>query len=131
MDIARVIFASTFLLSTIACGGGESSPLLSPSPMPQPAPPSGGTSSSVTIPVGAEALGNRAFNPGELTVAVGDTVTWVNTDTVSHTSTSNAAGWESGTIAPGRQFSFTFATAGSFPYRCRIHPGMVGTVVAR
>jgi plastocyanin len=131
MGITRVLIASTLLLSAIACGGGESSAPPSPSPMPPPAPPSSGASSSVTIPRGAEVLGNRAFNPGEVTVAVGDTVTWMNTDTVSHTSTSNAAGWDSGTIPAGRQFSFTFATAGTFPYQCRIHPGMVGTVVVR
>jgi plastocyanin len=131
MGIARVLIASALSLSAIACGGGDSLPPTSPSPMPPPAAPSGGASSSVTIPSGAEVLGNRAFNPGEITVAIGDTVTWVNTDTVSHTSTSNAAGWESGTIAPGRQFSFTFGTAGTFPYHCRIHPGMVGTVVVR
>jgi plastocyanin len=131
MGVTRVLIASTLLLSAIGCGGGESSPMPSPSPMPPPAPPSGGASSSVTIPRGAEVLGNRAFNPGEVTVAVGDTVTWMNTDTVSHTSTSNAAGWDSGTIAPGRQFSFTFGTAGTFPYHCTIHPGMVGTVVVR
>jgi plastocyanin len=58
-------------------------------------------------------------------------VTWVNTDTVSHTSTSNASGWDSGIIAPGRQFSSTFTTTGTFPYHCAIHPGMVGTVVVR
>jgi plastocyanin len=131
MGIARVLIASALSLSAIACGSGDSLPPTSPSPMPPAAAPSGGASSSVTIPRGAEVLGNRAFNPGEMTVAIGDTVTWVNTDTVSHTSTSNAAGWESGTIAPGRQFSFTFGTAGTFPYHCRIHPGMVGSVVVR
>jgi plastocyanin len=131
MSIARMLIASTLSLSVIACGGGDSSPPTSPSPMPSPLPPSGGASSSVTIPRGAEVLGNRAFNPSEVNVAVGDTVTWVNTDTVSHTSTSNAAGWDSGSIAPGRQFSFAFTTAGTFPYHCAIHPGMVGTVVVR
>ena len=79
----------------------------------------------------AEFLGNRAFVPDEVDVAVGGTVTWVNTDTVSHTSTSNASGWDSGIIAPGREFSSTFTTAGTFPYHCAIHPGMVGTVVVR
>jgi plastocyanin len=66
-----------------------------------------------------------------LNVAVGTTVTWRNTDSTSHTSTSNAPGWNSGTVAPGGQFSFAFQTAGTFPYHCAIHPGMVGTVVVR
>ena len=58
-------------------------------------------------------------------------VTWTNTDSVSHTSTSDANAWNSGTVAPGGRFSFAFQTAGTFPYRCTIHPGMVGTVVVR
>ena len=62
---------------------------------------------------------------------IGTTVTWMNTDTIAHTSTSNAEGWNSGNVAPGGQFSFAFQTAGTFPYRCTIHPGMVGTVVVR
>jgi len=79
--------------------------------------------------VGAEFLGNRAFAPPELNVQVGATVTWTNTDRDSHTTTSDAPGWNSGTIAPGRQFSFTFQNAGTFPYHCSFHPGMIGTVV--
>jgi plastocyanin len=126
----RLAVISTLSAVAIACGGYSSSPT-SPSPTPSPAPTPGAPSSSVLIPVGAESLGNRAFTPGNLEIPVGTTVTWTNTDTASHTSTSNAAGWNSGTLAPGRQFSFAFQTAGTFPYHCAIHPGMVGTVVVR
>lgn len=127
----RLVVVSAILVSAIACGD-YSSPPTSPSPSPTPSPtPAPGPSSSVTIPVGAEALGSRAFSPGELNVAVGTTVTWRNTDSTSHTSTSNATGWNSGIIAPGGQFSFAFQAAGTFPYRCTIHPGMVGSVVVR
>jgi plastocyanin len=91
----------------------------------------GGPSSSVAIPVGAASLGNRAYAPDDLNVSVGTTVTWMNTDSIFHTSTSGAFGWNSGIVAPGGQFSFAFQTAGTFPYYCTIHPGMVGTVVVR
>ena len=91
----------------------------------------GESAASVTIPVGAERLGDRAFVPGSLDVAVGTTVTWVNTDAVAHTSTSDAEGWSSGIVSPDGQFSSTFQTAGRFPYHCSIHPSMVGTVVVR
>jgi plastocyanin len=69
--------------------------------------------------------------PDELDIAVGTTVTWTNTASEAHTSTSNGSGWNSGTIAPGQGFSFTFQTAGTFAYHCAIHPGMVGSVVVR
>jgi len=81
--------------------------------------------------VGAESLGNRAYMPPELDVTVGTTVTWTNTDSTSHTTTSDAIAWNSGIVGPGRQFSFAFQTAGTFPYHCDIHPGMVGKVVVR
>ncbi|HTH01838.1 MAG TPA: cupredoxin domain-containing protein [Vicinamibacterales bacterium] len=114
------------LLAT-ACGGGYSGP--SPVPMPSPTPPAGST--PITIPTGASTLGNRAFNPAELDVAVGTTVTWTNTDSTAHTTTSDGAGWNSGTLQPRAQFSTTFSNAGTFRYHCSIHPDMVGTVVVR
>jgi len=85
----------------------------------------------VTIPAGAQSLGNRAYVPDDLTVATGTTVTWSNNDAIAHTSTSNTSGWNSGTIAPGGRFSFTFQTPGTYAYHCTIHPGMVGTVVVQ
>ena len=128
MSSLRLALLSICLLSATGCGGGSSSTPAPPSPTaPDPVPT--GASASVTIPVGAESLGNRAFMPPELSIQTGTTVTWRNTDRVSHTSTSDAAGWNSGTITSGGQFSFTFGTAGTFPYHCAIHPGMTGTVV--
>ena len=133
MSSLRLAVASAILLSTIACGGSSSSSPASPSPSPTPSPTptSGGPSSSVSIPGGAATLGNKAYAPDELSVAVGTTVTWTNTDSTAHTSTSDVNGWDSGTVAPGGQFSFAFQTAGTFAYHCAIHPGMVGTVVVR
>src|SRR5690242_20043041 len=107
------------LISTgaIACGSNYSSPSApSPAPTPTPAPTTGGASSAISIPTGAEVLGNRAFMPDNLEVALGSTVTWTNTDSVSHTSTSDSSGWDSGIIAPGRQFSRTYETTGTFSY---------------
>jgi plastocyanin len=86
---------------------------------------------SVTIPAGAAALGERAFNPALADIGIGTTVTWVNADSVAHTSTSNQAGWNSNTLAPGARFSLKYDTAGTFAYHCAIHPGMVGTVVVK
>jgi plastocyanin len=127
MTFLRMIFIAGVVFVT-GCGGSSSSPV---SPTPDPAPTPGGPAAAVSIPANAETLANRAFIPDELDVAVGTTVTWTNTDSVSHTSTSNAAGWNSGTVPARGRFSFTFQNAGTFPYHCAIHPGMVGTVVVR
>ena len=82
---------------------------------------------------------NFAFNPGTITVRVGQQVVWVNHDSAPHTTTSGscsggtctpAPGWDSGTLNRGQSFAFTFTTAGTFTYFCRIHgASMQGTVV--
>ena len=125
----RLVLATAILTGAVGCGGSSSSPSTDPSPASAPTP--GAPASAVTIPMGAQVLGNRAFTPDDVEVAAGTTVTWTNTDSTSHTSTSNAGGWDSGIIAPGRQFSVTYQVAGTFPYHCAIHPGMVGTVLVR
>jgi plastocyanin len=96
---------------------------------PSPAPSSGGT--PVSIVRGADTLTTTAYSPSPLAIAAGDTVTWTNNDSTTHTSTSNDGAWNSGAIAPGTSFSRTFPSAGTFQYRCTIHPGMVGTVTVR
>lgn len=69
-----------------------------------------------------------AFSPASLTVVQGTTVTWTNNDSVSHTVTGDQGGPNSGTLAPGQSYSFTFSTVGSFPFHCSIHPSMTGTI---
>src|SRR4051812_28979871 len=107
----RLLAASSLLIFAIGCGTNDTTP---GAPSPSPAP--GGASAPVTIVAGAETLGNRAFTPDDLSTTVGTTVTWTNGDSVAHTSTSdgNASGWNSGSIAPGGQFSVAFPTAGTF-----------------
>jgi plastocyanin len=126
----RLAVIPALLMFAIGCGG-YSAPAPAPSPAPTPAPSPVGASSSVTIPARAEFLGDRAYTPDNLDVTVGTSVTWTNTDSTSHTSTSDGTGWNSGTLAPGGRFSFVFQTTGTFKYHCSIHPGMVGTVVVR
>jgi plastocyanin len=74
-------------------------------------------------------IADLAFSPDTLTVPVGTTVTWENSDSLPHTSTSDDEVWDSGTLEPGGEFSFTFEEAGTFSYFCKIHPSMNGSVV--
>ena len=77
----------------------------------------------------AVAIGGFAFSPASVTVSVGDTVTWTNSDAQTHTATADDASWNSGNIAGGGGTkSVTFTTAGTFPYHCAIHPAMTGSV---
>lgn len=71
-----------------------------------------------------------AFSPDPIEIAVGDSVTWTNGDTVPHTATArDRAVLQSGTIAPGERFTQTFDQAGTIEYFCEFHAGMKGTIV--
>ena len=54
-----------------------------------------------------------AFSPQTVNVSEGTTVCWTNTGSASHTVTSDTPLFDSGTIAPGGIYEFTFTTAGS------------------
>jgi amicyanin len=70
------------------------------------------------------------FQPAEVTVGVGDTVTWTNDDSVAHDVTADSfSSGEGGGMASGDTFEQTFDEAGTFDYVCTVHPGMEGTVV--
>ncbi len=71
-----------------------------------------------------------AFSPSTLTISAGDTVTWTNMDSASHTITSDS-GTElaSSSISNGGTYSHTFNTKGTFGYHCSIHTTMKGTIV--
>ncbi len=89
---------------------------------------------SAALPIQATAatidvdIVNFTFDPTPLTVCTGDTVRWTNQDSAPHTSTSDTAVWDSGTLTTGQQFSFTFTSSGTFDYHCSIHPSMTATV---
>jgi plastocyanin len=71
-----------------------------------------------------------AFEPAEVTVSAGDTVTWTNNDSVAHDVTADSfSSGEAGGMAGGDTFEHTFEEAGTFDYVCTVHPGMEGTVV--
>ena len=70
-----------------------------------------------------------AFAPQAITVSVGDTVTWSNSDAQHHTATADDGSFDTGTVSSGSPKSVTFSTPGTFAYHCRIHPSMTATVV--
>ena len=70
-----------------------------------------------------------AFNPSEVSVGVGDTVTWTNNESVAHDVTADSfSSGEPGGMMSGDTFEHTFEEAGTFDYVCTVHPGMEGTV---
>jgi plastocyanin len=72
-------------------------------------------------------IDNFTFEPAQLTVKVGTTVTWTNRDDIPHTVVS-AGKFRSKTMDTDGTFSFTFTSAGDYKYFCSLHPHMTGTV---
>lgn len=98
-----------------------------------PTSSSGGGSSSAPAAGGAPAvsIANFAFAPVDLTVKVGDTVTWTNNDSVAHTVTSDTGAFQSPSMPQGATFTFTFSKAGSYPYHCSVHPSMTAKITVQ
>jgi len=97
----------------------------------------GGMSATVENAAGSSTPGCEpdCFIPSTVVITVGGTVTWENTDTAAHTSSSGtpAGGpdgvFDSSLIMTGASFSHTFDSAGTFDYFCMVHPWMTGTVI--
>jgi plastocyanin len=89
------------------------------------------TASSEMLPLEQEGnvrISAFLFDPPAFTVNTGDSVTWVNTDGVPHTSTAAAEHQWGGLMYLGQTFTYTFDTPGQYLYFCEMHPAMVGTI---
>ena len=108
-------------LAALACGGGGDEDATSPADTEAE---NGTQPTQVSVSVQ-----NFSFTPGEVTVAVGSTVTW-NFESGFHTTTGTGdEEWDSGGTSDGDSFSHTFNNAGTFTFICSIHPAqMQGTV---
>jgi plastocyanin len=68
------------------------------------------------------------FNPAEVSVKVGDTVTFTNSDGAPHTGTADDKSFDTGRLSRGNSATVTLTAAGDFPYHCAVHPGMKGVI---
>jgi plastocyanin len=104
-----------------ACGGsGDDSTTTAAKPATTTAPAVAGPKVAVQ---------DNTFKPGTIRVAVGDTITWKNGGAVAHTVTAtDGADFDSGTLEPGKSFTFTADKAGTINYVCNFHAGMQGTI---
>ena len=76
-------------------------------------------------------IDNFVFGPQTMTVPVGTTVTWTNSDDIPHTAVSTDGVFKSKVMDTDEKFSYTFTKAGTYPYYCTIHPKMTGQIVVK
>jgi plastocyanin len=90
---------------------GETAP-----PATEPAVPLTGQGQTFEV-----SIADSNFSPAELTVPVGSTVVWTHNGSLPHTVTADDGSFDSGTLAGGDAFEFTFNQSGTFLYHCEFH----------
>ena len=118
------------LLLTVAlagCGGGPSDDT------PQGEAVNPGVQEDSTNPNGRNTvvMKNIEFSPKELKVKVGQTVTWVNQETIEHDVAAQEADPPLKSQLFGKDDKFTYKPTrpGTIRYVCTVHPGMEATLV--
>lgn len=148
--VSRVFIAIsilTLILFIIGIGISCQSPAsTTPSPATSPTTPSGQTPGTPTPPPATSpttpseqtpgtpakvTISGFAFNPAQLEITVGTTVTWNNNDQATHTVTARDNSFNSGDMPNGASFSHTFEQSGAFEYYCQYHPYMVGKITVK
>ena len=71
---------------------------------------------------------STGYEPAEVAVKAGQVVKWKNEGKEAHTVTAEDGSFDSGDMAPGAEFQFTFSKPGTFSYTCTPHPWAKGTV---
>jgi plastocyanin len=73
---------------------------------------------------------NGVYSPNPVMVKVGQSVNWLNSDTVAHTST-DAGVFDTGSIAPtsAADAPVLFNTVGTFNYHCTLHANETASIV--
>ena len=100
--------------------------------------PSDTTTTSTSVAAATVEISEFAYTPKQVTVKVGDTVSWINRDEFLHTVTSGAVDgpenqpdgrFEEDLDEAGSEASVTFDEAGTFTYFCEQHNAMDGVVI--
>jgi plastocyanin len=70
-----------------------------------------------------------AFTPTSRTIATTDSIKWTNNDTKNHQVVANNGSFVSPTIGPGKSYTHTFNTAGTFRYHDALYPSHTGRII--
>jgi plastocyanin len=71
-----------------------------------------------------------AFAQPTITIKVGESVVWKNSDATGHSATADDKSFDTGILAQGESSEpITFSKAGTYTYHCTPHPNMKATVI--
>lgn len=123
MTIKRTAYVSAAIVLIVAACSG---------PTASTQPESSANLSPSGDPVQVHATG-FLFDPDEVTIAAGDSITWTNDDKILHTITAGAPETPNGRFdrelnGQETSTSIRFDEPGDYPYFCSRHPHMRGVV---
>jgi plastocyanin len=90
-----------------------------------------GASQSASTTTKAVAIKAGGFSPIAVTISTTDAVKWTNRDTKDHQVVANNGSFASAVIKPGKSYTHTFNTAGTFRYHDALHPALTGRVIVK
>jgi len=70
------------------------------------------------------------FVSNKITIKQGETITWINKDSMVHTVTSDSGSeLDSLSLSQGQTYSYTFNSVGTFDYHCTFHSSMKAKII--
>jgi plastocyanin len=123
----RILLAlcAVVALAAAGCGGSDDGGSTSSAPASTSSSSSGGGGVAIKMQ-------NIAFDPKDVTVKVGQKITWTNDDSTDHNVTADSgADFKSDNFGKGGTFDFTPDKAGTIAYECTLHPGMKATITVQ
>ena len=86
------------------------------------------SAASADAPTRTITMPGKFYDPAQISVLVGTSVTWKNDDSINHTATADGDAFASGYLPPGGSFAFTFTKQGRYAFHCTIHKFMKGEI---
>ena len=122
--IGRCALVTVAGLALFAAGCGSSTSAAT-SPTSQTNPEGTNPANLLTI-----TITKGVYSPNPLAAKVGQSVNWLNSDTIAHTATDSGV-FDTGSIAPtsAADVPVPFTTAGTYNFHCTLHANENGSIV--
>ena len=118
--LAQIALLAIASLAASGCSGSSTSP--------NGPTPALGSDAGAAAGTGVTIV-NSTYKPKKLRTTVGTEVKFLNEDFEAHTVTADDGSFSSTILTRHHAFKHTFSKPGKYPYHCKIHPYMTGTVI--
>ena len=135
----NLVIAVVVIVLLVLVGWYLTRPKQTVAPQAPTAPPIASAGAQMKEEVGVVTISQSEFSPKNITIKVGDSVTWMNSDSANHTVNSDPHPTHTlfsilnkvGLIKAGEKKSLQFTTAGTFTYHDHLNPSLMGSVTVQ